>query len=156
MKLAPDIAEALATATDAIRDERELHSAMLDSLYAHVTAAAELHARGDVAGSHERCKLALDLAHDALGDCDAWSRQQPRHDFSWVALDPDDVDVVLLPILGEEHHGLTDAKGYLVYGLPSRLGRSRRDGGRAPCCRRTRRSARWVARQRSPESSRLP
>jgi len=69
--LAPDIAGALASALQAIKDERETHAAMLDRLGGFVNAAAQQHAAGDIAAAHLNCKEALDLAHLALGECDA-------------------------------------------------------------------------------------
>jgi len=69
--LAPDIAGALASALQAVKDERDSHAAMLDRLAGFMNAAAQQHAAGDIAASHLNCKEALDLAHLALGECDA-------------------------------------------------------------------------------------
>ena len=69
---APDIAAALALALEAVKDERELHAAMLDRLAALASQAVLRFNAGDRQGSHEACKEALDLAHDALGDCEAF------------------------------------------------------------------------------------
>lgn len=68
----PDIAEALAFALAAVEDERATHAAMLDRLAALAREAVCLFERGDRQGCHEACRRALDLAHDALGDCDAF------------------------------------------------------------------------------------
>lgn len=70
-ELTPEVAAALAQATEAIRAEREEHTAKLDALCSHVTGAAQLHASGDIAGAHASVAKALDLAFDALGECNA-------------------------------------------------------------------------------------
>jgi hypothetical protein len=68
---APDIAGALALALEAVKDERELHAAMLDRLAALASTAVQRFEAGDRQSCHDACKQALDLAHDALGDCEA-------------------------------------------------------------------------------------
>lgn len=69
--LAPDLAEALATAQTAIADEKETHALALDNLREVVSEAAHQFQAGDVAGSHADIARALDLAHELLGECDA-------------------------------------------------------------------------------------
>lgn len=64
------ITSALNVALRAIADERATHAAMLDNLTSYVIDAVSLHDSGDVAGSHERCRQAIDLAYDALCDCE--------------------------------------------------------------------------------------
>jgi hypothetical protein len=69
---APDIARELAAALEAIQDERETHQAMLLRLEALAKTAVRLHELGDTAACHVTCREALDLAHLALGDCEAF------------------------------------------------------------------------------------
>lgn len=69
---APDIAEALASALEAVQDERETHQAMLLRLEALARAAVRLFELGDTAACHQTCREALDLAHLALGDCESF------------------------------------------------------------------------------------
>ena len=69
---APDIARALADALEAVEYERVTHAAMLLQLAALARAAVRLFDLGDTAACHITCKEALDLAHIALGDCDAF------------------------------------------------------------------------------------
>lgn len=69
--LAPDLAEALASALQAIADEKETHALALDNLRDLTSEAAQQFHAGNVAGSHFSIARALDLAHELLGECDA-------------------------------------------------------------------------------------
>lgn len=69
--LAPDVAEALASALQAIADEKETNGLALDNLAAVVRESAEQFGAGNVAGAHFGIARALDLAFELLGECDA-------------------------------------------------------------------------------------
>jgi hypothetical protein len=66
------VAQALAVALEAVEEERVSHAAMLIRLAALAHAAVRLHELGDLPGCHLTCKEALDLAHVALGECEAF------------------------------------------------------------------------------------
>ncbi|HEX2870247.1 MAG TPA: hypothetical protein VHP33_03305 [Polyangiaceae bacterium] len=69
--LAPDVAEALASALQAIADEKETHALALDNLARVTGDAAQQFGAGDVPAAHASIAKALDLAHELLGECDA-------------------------------------------------------------------------------------
>lgn len=54
----------------AISDERDTHEAMLGSLTRELLNVVSLYSSGDAEGAIARCPALLDLAHDALGDCE--------------------------------------------------------------------------------------
>ncbi len=62
---------ALTQALEAISDERDTHDAMLSRLTRELLAVVALHANGDAQGAIARCPELLNLAYDALGDCEA-------------------------------------------------------------------------------------